>query len=273
MEAKIQSSLNEWREILNKEYGEKHIFNITLYGSQNYNLATPNSDVDVKAIYVPSVREAMLRRNRTSVELHNSKDEHCEVKDIREMCDMYLKQNLNFLETIYTPYRWNNINYGFFHQELRVMADAIVRYYPCYAVKSTCGQALNTIKQYRNNPTDRKKLSKIIFLYLYIEKYTDKKDYISCITVTNKELFENLPAQDLLLALKNNNFSKITQTLAYERFSDNIENGNLLNFFETYFCTLMNDIDKISNPDKDTSVVDLLQNFCYNVIMKHEEIK
>ena len=34
-------------------YPERSILGVFLYGSQNYNLATENSDVDTKAIYIP----------------------------------------------------------------------------------------------------------------------------------------------------------------------------------------------------------------------------
>lgn len=60
---KIVVALEYWHDRLAAEYGEEHILNITLYGSQNYNINTELSDVDVKAIYIPSLREAVLNQN------------------------------------------------------------------------------------------------------------------------------------------------------------------------------------------------------------------
>ena len=48
---KIQSTIEYWKERLFATYGKDHILNIALYGSQNYNIDTPNSDVDVKATF------------------------------------------------------------------------------------------------------------------------------------------------------------------------------------------------------------------------------
>ena len=97
---KIQSALEYWHSRLSQECGEDHILNITLYGSQNYNIDTPYSDVDVKAIYVPSLADAVLENKWTSFEFHNIQNEHCELKDIREMFNCFRKQNINFLEIL-----------------------------------------------------------------------------------------------------------------------------------------------------------------------------
>jgi len=174
---KIQSALEYWHSRLSQECGEDHILNITLYGSQNYNIDTPYSDVDVKAIYVPCLADAVLENKWTSFEFHNIQNEHCELKDIREMCKMYQKQNLNFLETLFTEYRWDNPKYKEINDAFKSRAEDIAHYNIWYGVKSTCGQALNTIKQLRNNPTDLKKFAKVIYLYLYLNKYIDGCDY------------------------------------------------------------------------------------------------
>ena len=123
--SKIQTALDYWRERLTQSYGENHILNITLYGSQNYKIDTEFSDIDVKAIYVPSLRDAVLEPHWVSIEHHNDQNEHCELKDIREMCKMYKKQNINFLETLFTDYRWDNPIYEDIHNRLRENAENI----------------------------------------------------------------------------------------------------------------------------------------------------
>ena len=61
------------------------------------------SDVDSKLIIVPSFEDMCLKSDWLSKELH-LEDEHIEVKDIRELRNMFLKQNINFIEILYTDY-------------------------------------------------------------------------------------------------------------------------------------------------------------------------
>ena len=40
-----------------EEYGEENVMGVFLYGSQNYGINTPTSDVDTKAILIPSINK------------------------------------------------------------------------------------------------------------------------------------------------------------------------------------------------------------------------
>lgn len=203
---KIQSTIEYWKERLSATYGKDHILSITLYGSQNYNIDTPNSDVDVKAIYVPSITEAIINKNWMSKELHDKNNQHCEIKDIREMCKMYSKQNINFLETLFTRYRWDNPLYNRTHILLNVNRENISKCQPYYAIKSICGQGINTIKQLKNNPTDGKKMAKAIYFYLFLNKYKENYPYEKCLKIDEQETFLHYNARNLLIDLKLNNY-------------------------------------------------------------------
>lgn len=89
-------------EYVKSIYGEQ-ILGIFLYGSQNYGIATEESDVDVKAIYVPTLREVAANKPLVSEELKIG-DEHIEVKDVRLMSQMWKKGSINFLEILFTDY-------------------------------------------------------------------------------------------------------------------------------------------------------------------------
>ena len=235
---KIQESLNYWKEKLFNEYGKDHILNITLYGSQNYKIDTSSSDVDMKAIYVPSIREAVCNSFWLSTELLNEKNGHCEIKDIREMCKMYTKQNLNFLETLFTEYRWDNPLYKDIHYRFKECSEKIARYNISYGIKSLCGQALNTIKEIQKDCSlANKKIAKIIYLYLFLIKYIDNKDYKSCIEIADDEKFLHFKAKPLLLMLKTGNMNLLSQTDQNLLF--NKENG-VTNFLKIYFTNMLN---------------------------------
>lgn len=204
---KIQKTIEYWKERLFAIYGRNHILNITLYGSQNYNIDTSKSDVDVKAIYIPSLPEAITNNNWLSKELHDENNQHCEIKDIREMCKMYSKQNINFLETLFTKYRWDNPDYSYTHSLFNNNKEKIARCQPCYGIKSICGQGISTIKQLEKNPTDGKKMAKAIYFYLFLKKYEENYPYEKCLKVDEQETFLHYNARNLLIDLKFNNYN------------------------------------------------------------------
>lgn len=261
---KIQSALEYWHSRLSQECGEDHILNITLYGSQNYNIDTPYSDVDVKAIYVPCLADAVLENKWTSFEFHNIQNEHCELKDIREMCKMYQKQNLNFLETLFTEYRWDNPKYREINDAFKSRAEDIAHYNMRYGVKSTCGQALNAIKQSRNNPTDLKKFAKVIYLYLYLNKYIDGYDYRTCLRVDESERFSGFVARPLLIGLKSNDLTSF-DTHQISKFMKEID--TTLNFLEEFF---KNASENVKPTDDETNVWYFLRKTAFGAIMLYD---
>ena len=132
-------------------YNEDQILGVFLYGSQNYHTNTKESDVDTKAILIPTLEDLCLRRP-VSKELHLDNGEHCEVKDIREMVKMFKKQNINFLEILFTEYCIINPKYNALWRKYFVNnADYIAHYDVKKAILSLTGQGLHTLKQ---NPYD-----------------------------------------------------------------------------------------------------------------------
>ena len=194
------------QNLLRKGYKEENILGIFAYGSQNYNLATENSDWDTKAIIIPSFRDLVLEKPVSEqIEIYNiyngiyccdkdSTGEHCEVKDIREMVNMFKKQNINFIEILFTEYKWVNPIYADLWKKYFENNRERIAYYDMgKALESICGQSLHTIKQ---NPADGKKIANAYRLYLFLRKYLQEKPYQECI-ILNGEIRDNI------LALKN----------------------------------------------------------------------
>lgn len=85
-------------------YGDRTVF-CGLYGSQNYDLDTENSDVDTKAIVLPTIHELMHYKKVSHTFIVRENEEgQCDVKHIQLMFENFMKQNINFLELLYTPY-------------------------------------------------------------------------------------------------------------------------------------------------------------------------
>lgn len=76
-----------------------------LFGSQNYGTDNENSDVDTKSIIIPELCDWTWgdteKYNTTLIMPDGS---HAETKSLVDMCKQYIKGNINFIETLYTPY-------------------------------------------------------------------------------------------------------------------------------------------------------------------------
>ena len=99
----IQDSLDRHWEFLNK-WAEENGYTVAalfLQGSQNYGLdlytEEYKSDVDTKAIILPKFEDFILNREQFSKTLVLDNDEHCDVKDIRMMFNMFRKANIQYI--------------------------------------------------------------------------------------------------------------------------------------------------------------------------------
>lgn len=101
-----------------------------LFGSQNYGLETPLSDVDTKSMLIPSVKDIVLGREKISEDFFTSTGEVAQCKDFRKMFGEYLKGNINFLETLYTEWYVVHPFLSDFFIRLRRERDLIANAHP-----------------------------------------------------------------------------------------------------------------------------------------------
>ena len=97
----IKKILKHEYEVLSKQYTVLGVF---LCGSQNYGLAAEDSDVDTKAVIVPSLNDLILASPVSRTIRFDCGE--CDVKDVREMVKNVKKQNVNFVETLFTDYHY-----------------------------------------------------------------------------------------------------------------------------------------------------------------------
>lgn len=175
----IDKALKEHlKAVLEKGYNKFQILGIFLYGSQNYGTNLSTSDIDTKCILVPTLEDLCLR-HPVSKEIHLENGEHCDVKDIREIVASFRKQNINFLEILYTPYFWINPMYEKIWFDCLVNNREFISHYDMNrALQSICGQAIHTLKQ---DKTNGKKVSNGLRLYWFLKEYLDGNDYNKCI--------------------------------------------------------------------------------------------
>ena len=176
---KIAEVLFSYYQKLLKHYPEGSILGVFLYGSQNYNFSWEGSDIDAKAIYIPSKEEIALLKKPVSKE-YQFDGAHVEVKDIRLMWQMWKKQNMNFVEILFTNYYLTNKWYTDKWETILGLKEQIATYDMQYGITSACYQAINTLK---GNEINGKKVANAARLADFIWKYMQGKSYIDCIKV------------------------------------------------------------------------------------------
>ena len=140
-----------------------------LYGSQNYGLATPESDVDTKVWLMPSFTDLALAAKPYSKELHKD-GTHVEGKDYRLMLGELRKQNMNFLETIFTPYKVVNPVYQWFYNTLYVNREAIARMNVNRGAHAFMGHMYNMYNRFKRDEKP-KQVAHLMRLYDCLQRY------------------------------------------------------------------------------------------------------
>lgn len=102
-----------------------HVLGVFLYGSQNYHVSTPTSDVDVKAIVLPKFAEVVHGKRISKV--YQREHGHLEVFDLVSMQENLLKANINFLEILFTNYYLLNPEYTDYLNELIKKRELIAK--------------------------------------------------------------------------------------------------------------------------------------------------
>ena len=173
-------------------FPEEQIVGVFLQGSQNYGLDYEGSDVDTKLIVVPSFRDICLNKKPVSTTHVRANDEHTDWKDIRLYMETFRKQNLNFLEILFTDFYIINPMYKEEWDRLVEAREFIARMNPYRAVKSMKGIALEKFHAMKHRyPSkadiidkygyDGKQTSHQIRVYDYLRRYIAGEDYESCL--------------------------------------------------------------------------------------------
>ena len=92
---KVEKHYEEAVELL----GEGRVVGVFYQGSGNYGLDYAGSDVDTKCLVIPTLDELARGDQPTSITHVRENDEHIDLKDVRILFQVFLKHNINFIET------------------------------------------------------------------------------------------------------------------------------------------------------------------------------
>lgn len=196
----VMDRVREHYEEAKTIFDESRIVGIFLYGSQNYGLDSPESDVDTKCIIVPTFEEICFNKKPVSYTHVRANDEHIEFKDIRLMMKEFRKQNMNFVEILFTQYCVVNPFYEEYWDYVTEHREEIAHYRTFLTVKSMAGMAnekrhalchpypakLAVLAQFGYDP---KQLTHQIRILNFIRDYKAGKPYAECMQAGENEQY------------------------------------------------------------------------------------
>ena len=212
-----------------KHFLSSQVVGCFLQGSQNYGLAYEGSDVDTKLIVVPTFKDIALNRKPVSTTHVRANDEHTDWKDVRLYMETFRKQNLNFLEILFTDYKVMNPYYANQWNRLIAKREEIARMNPWRAVKSMKGIAMEKYHAMKHpypskldilaeHGYDGKQVSHLIRVADYLARYINGESYESC-------LFPSPYLYDEIMAYK---LHKIPLEIAEKRADEVIDSVSVI---------------------------------------------
>lgn len=175
-----------------------NVLGVFLQGSQNYQLDYSGSDIDTKAIIIPSFIDFVLNRKPVSTTLIREDNSHIDLKDIRLMHDCFRKQNINFIEILFTKYKYLDPEYESIYQPMFDNNERIAHYNNYAAVNCIAGMVYEKHKAMEHPyPTlvekikkygyDNKQLHHIIRCEEFLKRYINGVPYAECLIPTDPQ--------------------------------------------------------------------------------------
>lgn len=191
-EEKIMNGVADHLWEAREHFNSNRIVGIFLQGSQNYGLDYEGSDIDTKLIVVPTFEQIAFNKQPISTTHIRANDEHIDFKDIRLYMQTFRKQNVNFLEILFTDFKYVNEEYAPYWYVLVENREKIARYNLFQAVKSMKGVAMEkyhamehpypskaaVLAQYGYDP---KQLHHLLRIEEFIGRYISGEDYVDCL--------------------------------------------------------------------------------------------
>ena len=202
---------DEWiMEQLNRHYQEAltlfpedRIVGVFLQGSQNYGLDYEGSDIDTKCIVLPTLEDLIFNRKPVSTTHVLPNEEHLDLKDVRLYFQTFRKQNLNFMEILFTKYKIVNPTYEPMWNRLIENNEQIARYNPVGAVKTMKGIAMEKYHAMEHRyPSkvdlidtwgyDGKQLHHLLRVGEYLDRYVAGEPYADCLLTKKADLLKKV---------------------------------------------------------------------------------
>lgn len=181
-----------------KYFKDDQIVMLALTGSQNYDLAIETSDIDTKLTVLPTLDDIVFNKTPVSTTHVRDNEEHIDFKDMRLMFSTLLKQNVNYLEQLFTKYYIANQDYEKEIKTLREHREDIARFCPSKCIMTMYGIAMNKqgrvfrelpgkeniIQTYGYNP---KEMVQLLRIEEFMRRYINNEPFADCLVTQQRE--------------------------------------------------------------------------------------
>ena len=250
-------------------FKENRVVGVFLAGSQNYGLEYEYSDVDSKAMLLPSLDDIIFNNQPISTTHIRANNEHIDFKDARLMIQCFYKQNINYLEILFTDFFIVNPKYIEYIDFLRKNAELVAHYDPKKAVCTMGGVARTKYSDmtkdtpakhqvYQEKGYDPKELSHLIRIEDFLQRYIEGESFRECLYPKNR---------DYILSVKRGIFSLGDATRVAEKTYANIQR-----IVDEYVANYQEDAVALSQRSAGSLILDTTQrNLMENYL--REELK
>lgn len=244
-----------------KYYPNLEMFALVLQGSQNYGLdiytEDYKSDIDTKVLVIPSLEDVVMNKKPVSTTHVLSNNEHLDIKDIRLYFDNFKKQNINFIEILFSKFCIVNPQYKDLWEELVAGREDIAHYNTNQALRCMAGMSMEKKKALCHPyPSLIDKIEKYGYDGKQLHHIIRMADFIYCYTHgdTYEECLKYLPHKSMMMKAKLNKYT-LEEALRLAEYFDNSTRD-------------MKDLYLKENDEIKQSAIDLLNKIQYNVIKR-----
>lgn len=179
-------------------------FMLVPVGSWNYNCADEHSDVDTKAIFIPTLQNIV--QNKCEAYTHFlPNEEHIDCCDIRNYMKGLIKGNPQFIETLFS--NWGYLNNEYYGEEIHALMskrEDIARCNPNNTMRALLGMADRNYKLCMSRGEEdhlRKWAYQLVRIEECMNKYCQGRSFEECLCTDQR---------GFLLFIKNNSYDKKT---------------------------------------------------------------
>lgn len=195
---------------------------LCLYGSQNYDLNTLQSDIDIKGFVYPTVEDIALNRSPiTGTGVYERGSEGAvSITDIRQFAKDLKMSNINALEYLYSPYflftdePFSPADYAI--RELKAYKEGIVRCNPNGLFNSARGVADTQIKRLAKPQYEKwhKGAANVLRITNFIYEYNHGGDFSGALKAFP------IYSKDMIMAVKTGQITRdICEGISKEAFN------------------------------------------------------
>jgi predicted kinase len=180
-----------------------------LQGSQNYGMQTEGSDIDTKTLLVPSLDDIVLNKKPVSTtHIMSGTDEHNDLKDIRLFFENVKKQNINFVEILFTEYCVINPKYQALWDEIQEVRERLAYYNDFKTILALYGVTLEKRKALQHPyPSIAEEIEKHGY-----DCYAEDTEFL---TQTGWKNYADISDEDAI-----GTYNRETSELEFQHFSD-----------------------------------------------------